>query len=83
MNFPLVDIVKFIFAILIFIMHSGVFQNILNGELIEALSARLAVPYFFVASGFFFGKKVYLDKKHGKISYSKLYQRGGVFIKTT
>lgn len=54
-----VDISKFIFAICIVVLHSNVISNPDVDYFIQAFLLRLAVPYFFVASGFFLGLKCY------------------------
>lgn len=62
MIFKAVDLTKFFLAICIFLMHAGFYELIPGGALIKVLTARLGVPYFFVASGFFFGRAVYSGK---------------------
>ena len=52
-----VDITKFIFSIAIFGMHSTFF-DVTGLGLVKQLFVHLGVPYFFVASGFFLGKKI-------------------------
>ncbi len=54
-NYALIDIFKFIFAIVVIFIHtcSGRYHNELIMILID-----MAVPFFFVASGFFLNKKL-------------------------
>lgn len=54
-NYALIDIFKFIFAIVVIFIHtcSGRYHNELITILID-----MAVPFFFVASGFFLNKKL-------------------------
>ena len=57
--FPAIDILKFFFAILIMCLHGDLFDGSLYGLYFEKLVVRLAVPFFFIASGFFYGRKIY------------------------
>ena len=59
---PCVDALKLVFAILIMCLHGNLLKNSTWGVWVEGLLARLAVPFFFVASGFFLGRKVYSDR---------------------
>ena len=73
---PYVDIVKFIFAINIVLLHYGVIERLPFGAIITAVATRLAVPYFFVASGYFWARKMHTAANYdeGKIitvSYCK------------
>ena len=61
-QFPVVDILKFIFAILIMCLHGNIFGGSTFGVFFERIVVRLAVPFFFVSSGFFYGRKVYTKK---------------------
>lgn len=59
-NFHLIDLFKFFFALCIIGIHTYLFSNI-NGDLDwygVHLLFRLAVPFFFVVSGFFVGLKL-------------------------
>ena len=72
--FPFVDIAKFIFAVCIFLLHSGVLGLLPRRLVVEAISARLAVPFFFCASGFLWARKLYqLGKKKEKKEATLLY----------
>lgn len=55
---PYVDIFKFIFAICIVLLHNSIFNTHLLWEPVIVLIINLAVPYFFVASGYFLAEKV-------------------------
>ena len=73
---PYVDILKFVFAILIFLLHNGMFSLIPYYSVIQVVTVRLAVPFFFVASGFFFANKLILlqnktEKKEAIYEYCK------------
>lgn len=59
-TFPYVDILKFLFAIGVVLEHSFV-GYIDNGlyAFWNACIIRLSIPFFFVASGFFLGRKIY------------------------
>ena len=56
---PYVDIAKFFFAVNIVLLHYGVIGQLPFGALITAMVTRLAVPYFFVASGYFWARKMH------------------------
>ena len=61
-----IDIAKFFFAVCIIALHTGV-HNVFSGDMnfyIEKIFFRTAVPFFFVASGFFFGKKIYSNNSY-------------------
>jgi len=66
--FPTIDVLKFIFAILIMCLHGRLFKGSLQGLFFEKIIVRLAVPFFFVSSGFFYGKKVYAQRTLGAIT---------------
>lgn len=58
-NYDSIDLFKFIFCILIVALHADAlydFSPVLNTMVCEGI-ARLGVPFFFVASAFFFFKK--------------------------
>lgn len=57
--FPAIDVLKFLFAILIMCLHGGIFKESQFGVFFEKIIVRLAVPFFFITSGFFYGRKVY------------------------
>lgn len=54
-QYNIVDYCKFLFALCIV----GIHANILSDTIVYPLLFRIAVPYFFVASGFFVGNKYY------------------------
>lgn len=56
---PGADITKFFFAVNIVFLHYGIIDVLPCGDLITATVTRLAVPYFFVSSGYFWGIKMY------------------------
>lgn len=68
-----VDILKFIFAVCIFFLHSEIFKQILPSDYYVLLLFRLAVPFFFVSSGFFLGKKYIIRKLFHKIIIKSIY----------
>lgn len=58
-NFECVDLMKFIFCLCVIGIHTGIAECIPEASyFIDKLIFRLAVPYFFVASGFFLGRKM-------------------------
>lgn len=71
--FPIVDLMKFFFALCIVFIHTGLFVESLGGYYIESILLRLAVPYFFVCSGFFLGRKLEKDDWKLNKSFVKRY----------
>lgn len=66
-NYDLVDVLKFVFAFFVVGIHTHPFETF--GEYLNLFSNeafRLAVPFFFLCSGFFFFKK--LSWGNGKLS---------------
>ena len=56
--YPVIDVCKFIFAIMIVLMHADLLdQNINVAYRLQITVFALIVPYFFVSSGFFIGSK--------------------------
>lgn len=56
-NYKSIDLFKFIFAILIVLLHIN-FNNNLMINVIKQYVSRLGVPFFFTTSGFFLSKKL-------------------------
>lgn len=54
-QYNIVDYCKFLFALCIV----GIHTNTLSDTIVYPLLFRIAVPYFFIASGFFIGNKLY------------------------
>ena len=50
-----IDIAKFFFSICIVVLHSDVYRGLpgMFPSLVEKLILRLAVPFFFIVSGYF------------------------------
>ena len=59
-NYELLDIFKFIFCLMIITVHVNVLSTFSENTdwYVTHLLFRLAVPFFFVTSGFLFGKKI-------------------------
>lgn len=68
-----VDISKLFFAVCVVAIHSFIFQGTDAEGWVMPLLLRVAVPYFFVASGFFLGLKCYETGRYN--GFSKM---GGV-----
>lgn len=64
-TFNAIDITRVIAAILVICVHTDPLYHYSEASnyFIVSVLARLAVPFFFVTSGFFFGKKISLEKK--------------------
>lgn len=65
-NYDLIDFLKFFFACCVMITHTGLSKKISWGFYLQKLLCRLAVPFFFVCSGYFFA-----IKKHTKEDFLK------------
>lgn len=67
-NYNGIDLIKFLCAFLVFIIHVPPFQGELSafGESanfwLQHFACRLAVPFYFVSSGFFFLRKCHFTK---------------------
>ena len=59
-NYVLIDVLKFICALFVVGIHSNIMNDVNNTIqwYIMHLFFRIAVPFFFIASGFLFGKKI-------------------------
>lgn len=57
---PSIDIAKFIFSICIVVLHSAVHTELpgILPYVVEKVVLRIPVPFFFVVSGYFLGKKL-------------------------
>lgn len=80
-RFGSLDYAKFVFSIMIIGLHTAVFSDI-SYEIaffINQILARLAVPFFFIASGFFIGTKMSVNNNNSTfinqnfIKYLKLF----------
>lgn len=74
-EFPYVDLLKFLFALGVVLEHS--FVGFIDGGLYmfwNACILRLAIPFFFVASGFFLGRKIY-NSGSGRYTWGGYYRR--------
>lgn len=74
-NYNCIDLTKFIMAILVVVAHSAPLSDISevwNFYVADAI-ARIAVPFFFVASGFFLFKKIDLKNLDDKIVKNYCY----------
>lgn len=76
-NYVLIDILKFICAIFVVGIHSHIMSDVDNDVqwYIMHMFFRIAVPFFFIASGFLFGKKVLKNKKGLKDITTKQIKR--------
>ena len=65
-SYGVVDIFKFIFSIVVISIHTKALSNVNNRtiESIYGLLCDMAVPFFFLSSGFFIGKKIEKNLKH-------------------
>ena len=56
-NFNSIDIAKFVMAILVMSIHISTGLSPSTNDFLSNCLARIAVPFFFIASGFFFFRK--------------------------
>jgi len=74
-NYYVVDIFKFIFCIFVIAIHTNLLEHFPDNAqfYIEKSLFRLAVPFFFITSGFLLGNKIIYsnDPKRIIVSYSK------------
>lgn len=87
-NSDMVDLIKFIGAIMIFVMHTNALGDYKYASFLWECCSRWAVPFFFIVSSFFLCKKIYdvkkLDEKKVIVmNYTKrlliLYGLWGIF----
>ena len=76
-KYELIDIMKFICAIFIIGIHSGIVNDESSSVQWYILNIvfRIAVPFFFIASGFLFGKKYLRNKEKLKENSIKQIKR--------
>lgn len=73
-TYELIDIIKFVFAIFVVGIHTNIMNNSENDIqwYILHILFRMAVPFFFVCSGFFFGRKIKEDEDIRKYSKKQI-----------
>ena len=76
-KYELIDIMKFICAIFVIAMHSGIvkYEDGTTQWYIINILFRIAVPFFFIVSGFLFGKKYLINKEKLKENSIKQIKR--------
>lgn len=71
-TYTYIDLLKFFFACCVMLIHTGISRKITYGFYLQQMVFRLAVPFFFVCSGYFFAIRKYskedLVKKIKKLS---------------
>lgn len=74
-NYNFIDLMKFIMAICVIAIHTGPLSKCENAIIVGTYDCivRMAVPFFFICSGFFLNKKLILDKSEGHIVLDPLY----------
>jgi peptidoglycan/LPS O-acetylase OafA/YrhL len=63
-EYQFIDFARFICAMFIVAIHSGFLDSIPHGLFIRTFVFRVAVPFFFICSGFFLGKSLYNIDSH-------------------
>ena len=69
-EYAVVDIAKFFFCICILFLHTGAYHEVRYEKYVLYDLLRVAVPFFFIASGYFFGCKLW--EKDGNSVKKKL-----------
>ena len=77
-EFDSIDIAKFIACILVVGIHTRALSTVLrdNYYFWDACIGKLAVPFFFVTSGFFLQRKLEKEKSKKAVIKSQLYRLG-------
>ena len=77
-NYDLVDLCKFIACIFIVCIHTAAFSDLIEEGYyyLESCVFRIAVPFFFIASGFFFGKKLVQTNENKGLLFSYIKRLG-------
>lgn len=77
MMYSSIDFLKFFFCLCVIAIHSNAFVDIgtMVGFYITQSIFRLAVPFFFVASGFFLGKKILHKPNDVDLIYKRYIKR--------
>lgn len=79
----LIDIFKLIFALCVVAIHTNLFGGVKYGYILKCNIYRLAVPFFFICSGYFLADKVIKSNYNvGKFIKKNLvvYLIGGGFM---
>lgn len=69
-KYDFLDVCKFVACICIVCIHTAAFSDLIGGGYYYYLQSgvfRLAVPFFFIASGFFFGKQLLTAKDRNHV----------------
>lgn len=66
-----VDFTKLFFCVCILFLHSGAYHDVIYGDYLQKTLLSLAVPFFFVTSGYFLGIRIWTSgiKKLGEIVF--------------
>ncbi len=70
-DFNAIDFLKFVFCFAIIAIHTSLFHGVGNplSRILEIMLLRIAVPFFFVASGFFLGRKIVMERRSKQPQY--------------
>lgn len=74
-TYAAVDIAKFFFCICIVFLHSGAYHLVPGEWFVLHCVLRLAVPFFFVVTGYFWGAGIYQKKRNMKEALIRLEKR--------
>lgn len=76
-KYDFVDVCKFVACICIVGIHTAAFSDCMGGDYyLQSGVFRLAVPFFFVVSGFFFGKQLLTAKDSRQVLKKYIYRLG-------
>lgn len=72
-----IDLLKYLFCLCVVAIHCGTLANIDSdvGYFVTQGVFRLAVPFFFVASGYFLGSKIIRNPENMDFMYKKYIKR--------
>lgn len=60
-NYNMIDIMKFVMAVCIIIIHRPIFANEIANAVSRLSICWISVPFYFISTGFFFGKSMVRD----------------------
>lgn len=78
-----IDLMKFILAIIVVDTHTGLFANCTNGVILglQAVSALLVAPLFYIASGYLLEKKIDTHHNGARVIVKHLVSMAKIYVK--
>ena len=76
-EYPTIDLLKFVFSILIVAIHTSLLKvnESYSAWMVSSLFFRLGVPFFFVVSGFFLSDKLYSIQNRNLVECSQVTRK--------